>query len=80
MKSNVRAATLGMVAGLACLGQTHTPLLDPIPATIPQSAVTVSLEEVASGFVVPVWGTSVPGDDDHLFVVDAIGKIYVVDI
>jgi glucose/arabinose dehydrogenase len=78
--STGRLATVMLSAGLACFGQGHSELPDPIPGTIPPSAITVGLQEVASGFVVPVWGTSAPGDDDHLYVVDAIGKIYVVDI
>jgi glucose/arabinose dehydrogenase len=75
-----RLSALTLSAALACFGQGHSELPDPIPGTIPQSAITVGLQEVASGFVVPIWGTSAPGDDDHLYVVDAIGKIYVVDI
>ncbi len=72
-------SALAVSSGLACLGQTHTPLADPLPAP-GQSNKAIRLEEVASGLSVPVWGTSAPGDDDHLYVIDASGKIWVIDI
>ena len=84
MKRRLAAKTLrlsfvALGAGLLSFAQTHTPIADPLPAP-QQSAVIVGLQEVASGFVVPVWGAFPPGDDDHLYVVDAIGKIWAVNV
>jgi glucose/arabinose dehydrogenase len=75
----LRLSFAALSAGILSFGQTQTPITDPLPAP-PQSAVTVGLKEVASGFVVPVWGAFPPGDDDHLYVVDAVGKIWVVNV
>ncbi len=67
-------------ASISAYGQAHTPLPDPIPATIPDSATTIQLKQVANGMVQPVWGTHAPGDPDHLYVVDQVGKIYYVNV
>jgi len=74
-----RLSLIATCAATLALAQTHTPIVDPLPAP-PQSTVTVGLQAVAGGFVTPVWATHPPGDDDHLYVVDAIGKIWVVNI
>ncbi len=75
----LRLSFVALGASILSFAQIHNPIADPLPAP-PQSPVTVGLQEVARGFVVPVWGASPPGDDDHLYVVDAIGKIWVVDV
>ncbi len=72
--------TLATSTGLTAYGQTHTPLLDPIPATIPDSRITVQLKTIASGMVQPLWGTFAPDDDDHLYVVDQVGQAWRVNI
>ena len=80
--SSFRLSYLITIAGaaLTCHAQIHTPLADPIPATIPDSPVTIQLKQVASGMVQPVWGTFAPDDNDHLYVVDQTGKAWVVDV
>ena len=60
--------------------QAHPPLIDPIPAPIPTSGITIGLETVASGFVQPTAGAVAPGDSEHLYVADQVGKVYAVDI
>ncbi len=60
--------------------QAHTPLVDPIPATIPASGITVGLETVMSGLVQPTAGAVAPGDPDHLYIADQVGKVWVVDV
>ena len=72
--------TITAGAALSSFAQTHTPLADPIPALIPDSATTIQLKQVASGMVQPVWGTFAPGDKDHLYVVDQVGKIFSVNV
>ncbi len=54
-------------------------LVNPIPQSIPTGAM-VKLELVASGLVSPNWGTSAPGDDDRLFVVDQTGILGAIDL
>ncbi len=60
--------------------QTHTPLVDPIPATIPSSGITIGLQTVMTGLVQPTAGAVAPGDSDHLYVADQIGKVWVIDL
>jgi glucose/arabinose dehydrogenase len=60
--------------------QAHTPLVDPIPASIPSSGITVGLEQVMSGLVSPVAGAVAPGDPGHLYIADQIGTIWAVDV
>ncbi len=55
-----------------------TGLLDPIPAPIPASDVTVGLDVVAAGLVAPTAGLSAPGDKDHLVVIDQVGKVWSI--
>ena len=56
------------------------PLADPIPALIPASRITVDLKPIASGFVSPVMGTTMPGDDEHIYVADQVGKLYKISV
>jgi len=53
---------------------------DPIPEAIPQGPIRVSLEPVATGLTAPNWGTSAPGHDDVLFVVDQPGSLLKVPL
>lgn len=62
------------------LAQVHTPLTDPIAAPIPASGITIGLETVMSGLVQPTAGAVAPGDPNHLYVADQVGKIWVVDV
>ena len=75
-----RLLTLTAAAALSGFAQTHTPLADPILALIPDSPTTIQLTQVANGMVQPVWGTYAPGDKDHLYVVDQVGKIFRVNV
>jgi Glucose / Sorbosone dehydrogenase len=51
-------------------------LVDPIPAPVPMSPVTVALETVATGLVSPVTGTFAPGHPNDIFILDQPGPIY----
>lgn len=53
---------------------------DVIVDPIPQSAAVVSLETVADGFTTPLWAINAPGDNDRIFVVDQVGKIWAIKI
>jgi glucose/arabinose dehydrogenase len=64
----------------AALAQAHTPLIEPIPGTIPASGITVALEPLMSGLVQPTAGAVAPGDPDHLYIADQIGKVWALDI
>jgi glucose/arabinose dehydrogenase len=80
-----RPSATAAAALFACLlavpalqAQQHTPLEDPIPGLIPQSAARVALAPIASGLVSPLAGASAPGDPGHLYVVDQVGQIWRV--
>jgi glucose/arabinose dehydrogenase len=77
------ALSVGIVS-VGALGsaraQAHVPLADPIPTAIPVSDIKVSLQEVLSGLVSPVTGAFAPGDKKHLYVVDQIGLIWLVNV
>ncbi|SEB42855.1 PQQ-dependent sugar dehydrogenase [Terriglobus roseus] len=60
--------------------QAHPPLIDPLPAAIPSSAITVSLTTVLSNLVQPTAGATAPGDEDHLYIADQIGQVWSVDV
>ncbi len=82
-----RLFALALGTSLVCLlaptpmvGQSHTPLVDPIPAGIPVSPITIGLELVMTGLVSPVGGAVAPGDPDHLYIADQTGVIWSLDI
>jgi glucose/arabinose dehydrogenase len=58
----------------------NVPLEDPIPGLIPSSAVTVDLKPVASGLISPVVSALAPGDEDHIYVADQVGKLYRIQV
>lgn len=74
------AATMLVGGSPLASAQTHTPIVDPIPAAIPMSGITVGLEQVMSGLISPVAGAVAPGDPDHLYVADQTGQIWSVDV
>jgi glucose/arabinose dehydrogenase len=71
-------AGAGLVAPVAA--QQHTPLADPIPGTIPQSPIRISLETVMSGLVSPVTAAVAPGDRRHLYVADQPGQVWRIRV
>jgi glucose/arabinose dehydrogenase len=80
-----RPSATAAAALLSCLltlpavqAQPHTPLADPIPGTIPDSAARVALAPLVSGLVAPLAGAVAPGDPGHLYVVDQVGQIWRV--
>ncbi|GAC1418011.1 MAG: PQQ-dependent sugar dehydrogenase [Acidobacteriaceae bacterium] len=80
-----RVLTALLVLGAATLSpslraQAHPPLIDPVPATIPASGITIALQPVMSGLVQPTAGAVAPGDPDHLYVADQIGKVWAIDL
>jgi len=54
IRTGARTGLVLLTAAMVPTGmqaQAHTPLIDPIPATIPSSGITVTLEPVMSGLV-----------------------------
>src|ERR1035441_4318336 len=83
--SRFSALTLGtslvwLLAPTPLVSESHTPLVDPIPAGIPVSSITIGLEPVMTGLVSPVGGAVAPGDPHHLYIADQTGVIWTVDI
>lgn len=62
------------------LGADPVRLEDPIPALIPASRVTVDLKTMATGFISPVTSALAPGDKNHIYVADQVGKLYKVSV
>ncbi len=56
---------------------THT---DVIPAPVAPSDVAVDLEVVADGFTTPLWAINAPRDNNRIFVVDQVGKVWAIKI
>ena len=69
-----------MAAPTLLFGATNVPLEDPIPGAIPNSAVTVDLKTIATGFISPITAAVAPGDEEHIYVVDQVGKLYRVQV
>jgi glucose/arabinose dehydrogenase len=74
-----------LLLGASCVptqawAQAHPPLIDPIGATIPPSGITIGLQTVMSGLVQPTAGAVAPGDSEHLYIADQVGKVWVTDI
>jgi hypothetical protein len=73
---------LGLAISIVAAAQTLPPptpfpgLEDPIPAPLPQSAVSVGLQSVATGLVSPITGTFAPGHENDLFIVDQTGQVW----
>ena len=85
--SGIRLCAAAVSMALALLaapgvvfGAPNTPLLDPIPGAIPDSGIKVQLKHVASGFVSPVASAIAPGDEEHIYVADQVGKLYRVSV
>ena len=83
--SRLFALTIGsslvcILAPTSMVGQSHMPLVDPIPAGIPVSPITIGLEPVMAGLVSPVAGAVAPGDPHHLYIADQTGVIWSVNI
>jgi Glucose / Sorbosone dehydrogenase len=79
------AAVVFMVVSLVTvptivLGADPVRLEDPIPALIPASRITVDLKTVATGFISPVTSALAPGDKNHIYVADQVGKLYKVSV
>jgi glucose/arabinose dehydrogenase len=82
-------SVLPAAIGMACLLSprfahaqlTHPPLVDPIPAPISSSGITVRLRPVlSSNLVSPVAGAVAPGDRHHLYVADQPGTIWAIKV
>lgn len=71
--------TLAALTGGVALAQ-NQPIDDPIPEPIPDSSISVGVETVSSGLTAPVWGTTAPGQADHLYVVDQAGALWNVNV
>jgi len=70
----IAVASLAIVAP-AALAQ-NTPLADPIPGTLPASAVDVALRSFLANLTAPVAGAVAPGEPNFLYIVDQVGKVY----
>ena len=69
-----------MAAPTLLFGATNVPLEDPIPGLIPASTVTVDLKTIATGIIAPVTGAVAPGDEEHIYVADQVGKLYRIQV
>ena len=80
-----RAGALLVTAALMALpgmgfGAANVPLEDPIPGLIPASKVVVDLKTIATGIIAPVTGAVAPGDEEHIYVADQVGKLYRIQV
>jgi len=73
MLSMVIIASCILVAGLSLTG------CDKIHDHIPAPTDKVDLELIADGFVSPIGVVSVPDESDRLFVIDQVGKIWIIN-
>jgi glucose/arabinose dehydrogenase len=72
---------LSALTGLfATTSRAATALQDPIPQKIQKGEIRVKLEPVATGLTAPNWGTSAPGDANHLYVSDQNGILWKIDL
>lgn len=55
-------------------------LSDPIERDVPQGAIQVALQPLATGLAAPNWGISAPGLPGTLFVVDQPGTLWSIDL
>ncbi len=69
-----------MAAPTLLFGAPNVPLEDPIPGVIPTSAVTVDLKTIATGLISPITAAVAPGDEEHIYVVDQVGKLYRIQV
>jgi glucose/arabinose dehydrogenase len=69
-----------LIGGGSAIPASAQSLEDPIPEPIPQGPFRVRLEPVASGLTAPNWGTTAPGNEDRLFVVDQPGIAWVINL
>jgi glucose/arabinose dehydrogenase len=53
---------------------------NPITTTIATSTIAIELDEILTGLVSPVWATTAPSRDDHLYIVDQVGKIIQLNL
>ena len=71
------ALVLAMAFAGLTAGATHG---DVIEEVIPDSDVEVGFDVVADGFTTPVKGTTAPGNNRQLYVVDQVGKIWAIKL
>ena len=69
---------LALLAGLSSPASAQ--LADPIPGSIAQGSIPVTLQTVATGLTAPNWGTFAPGDSERLFVTDQDGILWAIDL
>jgi len=81
MTSRIAAASVGFIvfATAASVRAQQGPLMDPIPAPIPQSRISVSLKPIATGLHSPIFLTTSKERRDRKFVVDQSGLILVLN-
>lgn len=53
---------------------------DVIAEPIAASTIAVDLETIADGFTTPLWAINAPQDNNRIFVVDQVGKIWAVKV
>ena len=70
------AAALAVSLVCAAAQAQNVPLPDPIPGTLPASPVNVTLRPLLSNLTAPVAGAVAPGEPNHLYIVDQVGKIW----
>ncbi len=80
MRTSVMVLVIALATLLATVPAAAQPLEDPIEDTIRRGGVHITLDTVADGLVSPVWATSAPGLDDHLYIVDQTGLLHAQDL
>lgn len=80
MLTSCAAILLAIPLPLAVEAQSNGALDDPIPKRIRQRGARIRLESVAEGLTAPNWGTSAPGDSNHLFVTDQTGMLWAINL
>jgi len=69
-----------LIGSVALAHPPHSPYDATVFAPIKRFGPRVAVEVVASGLVAPLKGVTAPGDRDHLFVVDQVGKGWKVNL
>ena len=73
----ISTSLVALSAGVPALAQ-GVPLKDPIPAPVPLSRISVSLQPVAAGLTAPIFLEAIGEGDRRKFVVDQTGRVLIL--
>ncbi|MBB3220999.1 PQQ-dependent sugar dehydrogenase [Pseudoduganella umbonata] len=73
--SAIAAAFLAFAVAIPAAVAQNTPLADPIPGTLPASAVAIGVRPLLANLTSPVAGAVAPGEPNQLYIVDQVGRI-----